>query len=305
MAADLVFLLVLFYSVVFGARRGFFKEVVHGIALVVGVAVARMSCGAVGAQLSTGAGMPRLVAEVAAALFVWAATFLVVAVVGRLILKKLRGKGADDRLDDGAEAIADAISGDTTKGPVTLLTDPIASKNGVFYWGDKILGALLGLIKGVVTAYVLFGLVIWADRVGHPSAFASSIETSHATALFRGQIQPYLEAFPEYRLVSNATEMREIARLVQEDPSRFDAFTGHAQLGSLARDPKINELAGDPEIQKAWKAHDLAKLLGDQRVRDLLADPALRDKVAAVDWKQVRESVEHGAASATTPPGAR
>src|SRR5262245_6859732 len=111
MAADLVFLLVLFYSLVFGARRGFFKEVVHAIALVVGVAVARMARLSVGATLAAGTGAPRLVCEVGAVLLVWTATFLVVAVAGRLILKKLRGKGADDRLDDGAEAIADAISG--------------------------------------------------------------------------------------------------------------------------------------------------------------------------------------------------
>ena len=105
--------------------------------------------------------VPLMLAEVAAVVMLWVAVFFVVAVLGRLLLKKIRGKGLDDNLDEGAEAVADAIGGDTSKGPMTLLTDPIASKRGMFYWSDKIFGAGLGLLKGVVTGYLLFALVLY------------------------------------------------------------------------------------------------------------------------------------------------
>ena len=63
MLADLVFLLCLFYGVVLGARRGFFKEVVAVLAVIVGVAVARLTRVPAGAALASKTGMPLLLAE--------------------------------------------------------------------------------------------------------------------------------------------------------------------------------------------------------------------------------------------------
>jgi uncharacterized membrane protein required for colicin V production len=292
--ADLLFGIVVFYGLVLGARRGFYKEVVHVLALVVSISVARSLRVKAGAVLAARTGAPVLVSEVLAVAAVWVIVFFVVALLGRLVLKKLRGKGVDDRLEAGAEDVADAIAGDTTKGPITLLTDPIASRRGVFYWSDKLLGALLGLLKGVLTGYILFGIALYADRVGYENAFARSVEGSYAGALFVRELDPYLRQFPEYQLAVKLTDMREIARLVHEDPRRFDIFAGDPQLGSLARDPRVQALASDPEVKAAWARHDLRALLLNPKVRALLADPELREKVAVVDWAKVREAVERG-----------
>ncbi len=302
--ADLVFGIIVFYALVFGARRGFYKEVVALVALLVAISVARTTRVPAGAFLAAKTGSPVLVAEVVAVVVVWVAVFFAVALLGRLVLKKIRGKGVDDRLEDGAEDLADAIAGDTTKGPVTLLTDPIASKNGLFYWSDKLLGALLGLLKGAITGYVVFGVALYADRLGHESRFARSVEASYAGALFMRELDPFLRQFPEYQLAVKVGDMREIARMVQEDPRRFDAFAGHHELASLARDPQVQALARDPEVRAAWERRDLKALLLDRRVHALLADPALREKVAVVDWAKVREAVARGPAPAgeTTPP---
>lgn len=298
MLADLVFLLCLFYGVVLGARRGFFKEVVAILAVIVGVAVARLTRIPAGAALASKTGMPLLLAEVLAVFLVWCLAFFVTAVVGRLLLKKLRGKGVDDRLDDGAEQLADAIAGDTTKGPITKLTDPIASKNGFFYWSDKLLGALLGVAKGALTGYAIFGLVLWADRIGYTSSFARSVEASHAGALFVEQLDPLLRSSPEYALATKVSDIREVARLIEEDPRRAQVAIDHPELASLVRDQKVKALGTDPEIRAAWDKRDTKALLSNPKVHELLGDPDFRAKVAAVDWAKVRGAV-------TDPPPAR
>jgi hypothetical protein len=296
--ADLVFGIIVFYALVFGARRGFYKELVGFIALIVAISLAREARVPAGVLLAARFGWPVLVAEVVAVIGVWIGAFFAVALFGRLLLKKIRGKGVDDRLEDGAEGLADAIAGDTTKGPVTLLTDKVTpSKRGIFYWSDKLLGALLGLVKGVITGYVLFGVILYADRLGYENRFARSVEASYAGALFASQFDPFLQQFVEYKLAVKVSDMREIARLVHEDPRRFETFANHNELTSLSRDPKIQELARDPQIREAWEKRDLKALLLDKRVQALLADETMRERVAAVNWAKVRDAVTAGQAS--------
>lgn len=301
--ADLLFAIVLFYGLVLGMRRGFYKEVVAFIALVVAISAARTTRVPAGQLVAAKTGAPLLAAEVVAVVVVWVVVFFVVALVGRLLLKKLRGKGVDDRLEDGAEDLADAIAGDTTKGPVTLMTDPIASKRGLFYWSDKLLGLLLGGIKGVVTGYALFGVIIYADRLGYESRLARSVEESFAGGVFKRELEPLLASFPEYKIAVKVAEMKAIAQLVQEDPARrFDVFADHPELGALARDPKVQELAKDPAVREKWARRDLKGLLLDPRVHGLVTDPAVREKVANVDWAKIRQAVQSaGAAPATGP----
>lgn len=300
MLADLVLALVLFYSLVFGMRRGFFKELVQTIALGVSISVARMARLPAGAKVAEATGAPPLLAEIVAVFLVWMLAFLVVAVVGRLLLKKLRGKGVDDNLDQGAEAIADAVSGDTTRGPVTLLTDPIASKNGIFYWSDKLLGGGLGLVKGAVTGFILFALIVWADRVGLSTSFAASIEASHGATIYRAHVDPLLRSFPEYRLAASFGTMRRIAGLLREVPTRDAALLAHHELASLRNHAKFQAAAQDPEVRRAWAARDLQALLREPEVRELLADEEARGRLAAVDWERVHDDLASGRAPAPT-----
>jgi len=291
--ADAVCGLILFYSLVFGARRGFFKEVVQFVALIAAVLIARGARVPVGGSISAKTGVPVMAAEVVAVVVVWVVAFVAVAVVGRLLLKKLRGDGIDDELDEGAEAIADAIGGDTYKGPVTLLTDPIATKTGVYYWLDKVLGAGLGFAKGIVTVIVLFSLVLYADRArGWESSFAKSVEGSGSASVFSNHLDPYLRSFPEYRILTSLRAMKGIAEEVRAEPRRFLAFARHRELEGLKNHPRIAELAQEADVKAAWEARDLKALLGDPRVRGLLQDAALRERIAEVNWDRVLEDVK-------------
>ena len=301
-AADGVFALVLFSALILGARRGFFKEVVHLLAVLAGIWLARRVGDPAGVWLAGVTGLPRVPAHVAAVLGVWIAGFLVMAVVGRLVLKKLRGKGVDDRLDSGAEAIADVIGGDTTKGPLTRITDPIASKRGLFYWSDKLLGMGLGALKGTLTAYALFGLVLWADRLGWTSGLARSIEGSLAASVFQRHAAPLLQSWPEWRIATSVDEMEAIARVVREDPRRVQTLTEHEQLRALKNDPRVIEAQNDPEVRRLWAERDLGGLLMNPKVQALLADPEIRRRVGEVDWDRVRADVEGAPPAGPQPP---
>ena len=109
--ADGIFGFILFYSFIAGARRGFYKEVVQTLAFVVSISVTRMFYAEAGVRLADASGMPVMAANALAGTVVWVVSFFVAAVVGRLILKKIRGEGVDDALGSGAEAFADAING--------------------------------------------------------------------------------------------------------------------------------------------------------------------------------------------------
>jgi uncharacterized membrane protein required for colicin V production len=284
--------------VVFGARRGFFKEVVHALALVVGIWLAIRLRVPVGTTISIKTGLPQVVGEVGAVVVVWVVAFLVTAVVGRLLLKKFRGEGVDDNLDDAAEGIADAIAGDTAKGPLTLMTDPIASKSGVFYWTDKLLGAGLGFVKGLLTGYVLCGMVVYLDHMGWENGFAESVEASLAATVYQSAIDPYFMTYPAYRVVKSAEEVKAVADVLREDPSRVKILTEHAQLTAFRNDPRVQELINDPELKAAFEERDVSKILLHDKVQEALKDPALREKLAAIDWAAVRADVEAGVTAA-------
>jgi uncharacterized membrane protein required for colicin V production len=291
--ADGIFAVILFYSFVAGARRGFYKEVIQTLALVVSIYATRMFYEEAGARLAESSGMPVMAANAAAGTVVWVVSFFVAAVVGRLILKKVRGKGVDDALDGGAEAFADAIAGDTTKGPVTLLTDPIATKTGIFYWSDKILGCLLGLLKGVATGYMVFGISVYADRANNwNSTFVESIESSYAAKGYEMGIEPYLATFPAYRIVVSLGDMKKIVDAVRAEPWRFAEFATHNELRGIASHPRVQELAEDEKILEDWRKGNVAGLFANERVRRLLKDPSFRDAIGSVDWKKVLGDVK-------------
>lgn len=301
MAADGVFALIVFYSTVFGLRRGFYKEVVQTVALVVAILAARAGRAHVGAALAERSGLPLMLAEVAAVVMLWVAVFFIVAVVGRLLLKKLRGKGLDDNLDDGAESVADAIGGDTSKGPMTLLTDPIASKRGLFYWSDKIFGAGLGLLKGVVTGYLLFALVLYADRArGWDTTFARSIESSFAARFFVEHVEgTFLNTIPEYRIAKSVDDIKAIGEHFEQtkDPAELERFASDPRLKAIREHPAVQELARDPQLVKAWEARDFKSLIRNERVRALLSDEQLRAKLAAVEWEEISEDLRRSKAA--------
>jgi Colicin V production protein len=303
--ADLFFLLLILTSLIFGARRGFYKEVVHAAALVAGICAATMWRKPVGHSLAEGSGLPMVLGEVVAAIILWVGVFFAVAVGGRLILKKIRGKGIDDNLDDGAEAFADRISGDTSKGPVTIFTDKLVGKGNnrraLFYWSDKILGTMLGGAKSVVTGYVLFGLVVFADRFGWENRLATSVEASFAARVYMSQLDPHLKLIPEYKIARDVTEIRAVAETIRTDPRKYGILVDHPELAEFKDDDRIMELAENEDVLEAWSDRDVSKLLLISEVQDLLADPEMRKKFSEIDWEQIRADVEAGQKPAPKP----
>lgn len=291
--ADAIFAVILLYSFIAGARRGFYKEVVQTLALVVSIYITRMFYHQAAESLVTSTGMPHMLGHAVGGVALWVASFFVAAVLGRLILKKIRGKGVDDALGESAEALADAIGGDTTKGPVTLLTDPIATKTGIFYWSDKILGALLGLLKGLITAYILFGIFVFADHANNwNSYFVKSIETSWAAKLYEGAIEPYLATFPEYKIAASLGHLNKIAQLIHDEPWRFVELVTHPELTPLAKSEEIQELRNDEQIKKQWEKRDVKGLLLNEKVRALLGDEGFRKTLGDVNWANVHADVK-------------
>ena len=284
--ADALFLFILFYSFIMGARRGFYKEVIGALALLISILIAWHYEALVGSSLAARTGMPVLLARFLGAAGLWGGSFFVVALVGRLILKKLRGQGVDDALERSAEGVADALAGDTTPGVVTLLTNPIASKRGFVYWSDKLLGALLGLIKGVISTTFLFAILLTFDRLsGWDTALARSIQESHAQSLYHEHLQPTLESIPELRLLPKLITLTRIADEVQKDPGRQKTLREHSQLRGLK--DLLQELGQDAELVQAWSARDFGALLTHPRIKKLLSQREVRRRLAEVDWEQL------------------
>ncbi|MEZ0229310.1 MAG: CvpA family protein, partial [Planctomycetota bacterium] len=127
MAADIIFVVFVLYGFIFGLRRGFYKELIAFVALVVAVGAARTWKDPVGRLLQAKATfLGTGTAHALGAVVVWVVTFFLVVLIGRLILKKIRNPDAENNLEKAADGVADAAEGDTKMGPVTLLTNPVA-----------------------------------------------------------------------------------------------------------------------------------------------------------------------------------
>jgi uncharacterized membrane protein required for colicin V production len=203
-AADVVFALFVLYGLIFGLRRGLYKELIAITALVVAAAVARTWHDPAGDFIhSTASFVPLGLAHAVGAALLGAVVFFFVTLVGRLVLKKVRDPDAQNGLEKAAAKTADAVEGDSKMGPVTLLTNPIASaQRGFVYWSDKILGGVLGVVKGAVAAYLLFAVVYFVDsKMGNLGGLKDSIARSQAAVFYNNYLDSLMQKLPEYRFI--------------------------------------------------------------------------------------------------------
>jgi uncharacterized membrane protein required for colicin V production len=302
--ADGVVAVFLFYGLVFGIRRGFYKELIAFGALLLGALVARALRGAIGTALATKLGVPVIFAEVVAVAAIFIVVALIVNVIGRVLLNRLKNPDGESVVEEGADEIADAIADKGKKGPMTLLTDPIAkATSGAFYWTDKLLGAALGLVKSAVAVAFIFALVVyWSQWTGSKTAFAQSIEDSWSHKAFHEAVEPRLRQTEEYRFLANLEAANDIARVVKADPKKLDSVKTHPSAAPIANSPRTQALAQDAAVQKACAHGDIAGLLENPKVREALADPEFRKAIADADLEKVLDDLAPLPGMAAPPP---
>src|SRR5205823_3161294 len=140
------------------------KELIAFAALVVAVAAARTFRDYVGDMFKT-SGLEAHVAQIVGAATIFIVVALVLNVLGRLFLRKLRDPDKEGQLAGAAQKAVVAADGESKHlGPVTMFTKPFAAaEKGFIYWTDKIGGGVLGIAKGAIAAYLVFGIVYYAD----------------------------------------------------------------------------------------------------------------------------------------------
>jgi uncharacterized membrane protein required for colicin V production len=287
--ADLVAAIFLFYGLVFGLRRGFYKELIAFGSLVVAAFMARMLRRPVGDMIGARTGLGATVGEVAAAMGIFLVVALILNIIGRTILNKLKNPDGENALEEGADSIADAIQDKGKKGPMTLLTDPIAkATSGVVYWTDKLLGAVLGVAKSVVAVALIFVLVTyWARWTGQENAFTTSIRDSFVAKGFHEVVEPHLLETDEYRFLRNIDRVERLADEAKGDPGKAKQIADHPAVQPMRIHPRVVALGNDPSVADAWKRGDVKGLLLNKNVRELLADPSFRDAFADADLDKV------------------
>lgn len=298
--ADTIFRAFVLYGLVFGMRRGFYKELIAFGSLVLGVIAARTVHDAADKFLAEWLSMPHGIAHVLGLGGVWLVTFFILNVVGRIVLKRLRDPDRENRVAGAAEKVADSVEGDTKAGPVTYLTNPVASAHrSVIYWSDKILGGLLGIAKGIVGAYALFGLVYFAElHTGvDPAGFRASIASSQAKAIYSDYLAAPLRGFREYRLFENVALIEELVEASRGDPATIDRLASHEAWGPVRATAAFQALALDPAIHAAWTKtdasgkRDVHTLLHSAHVRALLSDEEFEEALARTDVEGVVRSL--------------
>ncbi|MBI3723758.1 CvpA family protein [bacterium] len=297
MAADIVFFLFFLYGLVFGMRRGFYKELIAVVALVLGVAAARFLKDPVADALHDKAGFGLHTGQILGSLVAWLVVVLVVNIAGRLVLRRLRDPDAENKIEGAADAAVESVDGKPKQGPVTYLTNPLAStQRSIIYWSDKLLGAVLGIAKGVVAAYVLFALIYCADMaVGANWGFTESIKGSHAKQIYSQYLEASFRSLPEYRLVENIA----ILESLEVDPSinadAIERMAADPRWADVKATPAFQRIAADPDVQKAWEQRSNGKravnsVIHLSQVRGLLADSDFRSAFSNVDILSIRNS---------------
>ncbi len=298
--ADLLFGFLVFYGLIFGLRRGFYKELIAFTALVVAIGAARTWRDPAGELIHQNASfLPAGFAHALGAIIVWVIAFFLVNLVGRLLLKKARDPDAENKIEKAAGKAADAVEGDTKAGPMTLLTNPIASaQRRLVYWSDKLLGGLLGVVKGAAAGYAIFAVIYFVDlQMGSSSlkSFKDSIAASHAAAFYQAYLSGLLQQLPEYRLVDHAAKTEELKTIVDQnktkDPQLIDRIASNPNWAAIKATAAFQGVALDPEIQGFWAQRDLEKLIFSPKVRHLLSDDAFQTAFANTDVDAVIRSV--------------
>lgn len=157
--------------------------------------------------------------------------------------------------------------------------------------GDRILGAVVGGVKGVVVVYLAVVLLIMANQLtGHvPVPYASSVTGRWVMKhnLFE------TEAFPRARALVK------LAWLVQG--SGTGELLRNEHLQAILEHPKAAVLRS-PEVVDAAIKGDWIELMGNDALWDLLDEPEIQDHLNAIEWAEGVPATSAGPEPAPPPP---
>jgi uncharacterized membrane protein required for colicin V production len=285
--ADAVIGVVLVLGLVGGLRRGFFKEAIAVLSILVATWVAIHAYGAAGPmvaeKLKVGADAGFLVGGIAA----WILAYIASVLVGNLVWKALRGKGPLQSLQNVGEGAADAAAGDTRPGPVTLLLKPLPTRAGILYWIDKVLGAALGIAQ----AALLVVVVLFAAQALPLGKTGEVVRKSSAFALFRTEIEPRIAQIPEVKVVTSIGDMSQVIDDVKGHPERAEWLRESGALDPVRTYEPFRALKEDEVLRKAFKERRWSDVLSNDKIIGLLKDREFLRRLSSIDWQKIRDDM--------------
>lgn len=232
-AIDILVALFLLWSLIRGWRLGFLYQLGHLAALVVAYFAARGLASMLEMPLARSIDMSPLVAGTVA----FFAVFAVLALIGAVLVRKI------------------------TK-------DLIPDTSGLSHV-NRFLGAITGLAKGALIAFLAIVLLLQIVAVQQKNPFQSS---AIATWVAHNQdfiAQGRLGTLAKLAFVLGTRDIAELGR-----DARFQRLLAH---------PKASVLQS-PEVLGAIGNQDYVALLGNDRLWEFLDDPEVRKTLAEFDW---------------------
>ncbi len=289
--ADLAIGLFLLVAVLYGMRRGFFRTVLGVAALVGATYLAIRAYGTLGPHAAERLDVPAPVGYAAAAGATWIAVYFVLFLVGRWLVKKLRGDPGyfEPRERDGEV------------GPITRRLRALGrARRKLFYWVDTGLGSALGLAQGLIV--VLIALYI-ADKTTWMGRVGERFRGSRVMRLFHQHAEPRLSAIPEVKIVLSIGDAIRLHRLIhhQNQQRRVFYIVTRPSVQQLLQYPELQKVRQDPEVQRLWREEKHAELMTHRKVLSLLKDREFLKRLSDVEWRELADDIEAGRADLPWP----
>jgi membrane protein required for colicin V production len=259
MTVDLVVLALVVIGAIFGARSGASRQLASWGALVVAALAARPGGALLGRTFAGFFHTTEALGAIAASF----ATFIVVAVVARLVgTRLLQGVlGGRDPADRGT---------------------------------DRALGALLGAGKIAAVAWVALSALAFVEAnvqlAGKGLGFSPKDSTAFAIAR-----KWNLFAAPVFSRAADLAAAQKVFR----SPELFQQLANHPSVTALEKNPRFRAVVTDPEVKAALDRGDTVAVLRSNAVHKLLEDPDALVQLAKL--RQAVEQVGLDAAKPVAP----
>jgi membrane protein required for colicin V production len=264
MTVDLLVLALVALGAVFGAHAGAAKQVASWGALVLAALAARPGGALLGPAFGRFFHTSDSLGGVAASF----ATFIVVAVVGRLV---------------GTRLLQGVLGG----------RDP--AERGT----DRALGALLGGGKVLAVAWVALSALAFVEANVQVAGKGLGISPKDSTAFAIARKWNLFSA----PFFSRAADLA-AAQKVFRSPELFQRVSGNPAVSELERNPHFRAVVSDPQVKEALDRGDTVALLRSASVHRLLQDPEALVQLARLR-QAVDQVTDEGTSKPVAPRPAR
>jgi len=263
MTVDLVVLALVAVGAAFGARSGAARQIASWGALVVAALAARPGGALLGVTFARFFQTSESLGAIAASF----ATFIVVAVVARLV---------------GTRLLQGVLGG----------RDP--AERGT----DRALGALLGAGKVAAVAWVALSALAFVEENVQVTGKGLGLSPKDSTA-FAIARKWNLFAAPVFSRAADLAAAQKVFR----SPELFQQLASHPSVTALEKNPRFRAVVSDSEVKAALERGDTVAVLRSSAVHKLLQDPDALVQLAKL--RQAVEQVQLDAAKPVAPRPAR